>query len=319
MSAYVEIVFDNSDGRFPTGNDELILRRTIGLKKDEYSLDRKNATKQDVMQLLENAGFSRANPYYIVPQGRITRLTNMKDSERLDVLKSVAGTQQFVAKKMESQKIMNETNSKLAAIDETFEQINGRLADLEEEQQELRDFQEQDREKRALEYTLFTREQDEINKALAGLEDRRAGGIDDADENRERLAEGEEEMARITQQIQNLNQQINAARLERKQYEDEKRDKAKARAQAELEERNLSHGQAAAERAKETHDRELRKVRTQIQQIEKELGSITPQFEADLAKEQSVKSRLEEAIAAQQRPLRETGEKRSVQVKEGPG
>lgn len=301
MSAYVEIVFDNSDGRFPTGNDELTLRRTIGLKKDEYSLDRKNATKQDVMQLLENAGFSRANPYYIVPQGRITRLTNMKDSERLDVLKSVAGTQQFVAKKMESQKIMNETNSKLAAIDETFEQINGRLADLEDEQQELRDFQEQDREKRALEYTLFTREQDEINKVLAGLEDRRAGGIDDADENRERLAQGEDEMARITQQIQILNQQINAARLERKQYEDEKREKAKARAQAELEERNLSHGQVAAERAKDTHDRDLQKVRSQIQQIEKELGSIIPQFEAELAKEQSVKSRLEEAAAAQQR------------------
>ena len=38
LSAYVEIVFDNSDNRFPTGKDEVILRRTIGLKKDEYSL-----------------------------------------------------------------------------------------------------------------------------------------------------------------------------------------------------------------------------------------------------------------------------------------
>ncbi|KAK6364604.1 Structural maintenance of chromosomes protein 3 [Exophiala oligosperma] len=300
MSAYVEIVFDNSDGRFPTGNDELILRRTIGLKKDEYSLDRKNATKQDVMQLLENAGFSRANPYYIVPQGRITRLTNMKDSERLDVLKSVAGTQQFVAKKEESQKIMSETNNKLVAIDQTFDQINERLAELEEEQAELRDFQEQDREKRALEYTLFTREQDEINKALAELEDRRAGGIDDADENRERYAEGEDELARITQQIQNLNQQIHAARLEKRQYDEEKREKAKARAQVELEERNLSHGQAAAHRAKQTHDKELQQVRAQIQQVEKELNTIVPQFEAEMAKEQSVKSRLDEAVAAQE-------------------
>lgn len=300
MSAYVEVVFDNTDGRFPTGNDELILRRTIGLKKDEYSLDRKNATKQDVMQLLENAGFSRANPYYIVPQGRITRLTNMKDSERLDVLKSVAGTQQFVAKKEESQKIMSETNNKLAAIDQTFEQINERLAELEEEQAELRDFQQQDREKRALEYTLFTREQDEINKALAELEDKRAGGIDDADENRERYAEGEDEMARITHQIQILNQQIHAARLEKKQYEEEKREKAKARAQVELEERNLSHGQAAAQRAKDTHDRELKQIRAQIKEVEAELKVLTPQFEAEVAKEQSVKNRLEEAIATQQ-------------------
>lgn len=69
----VEIVFDNSDNRFPTGRDEVIIRRTIGLKKDEYSLDKKSASKADVMNLLESAGFSKSNPYYIVPQGRVIR------------------------------------------------------------------------------------------------------------------------------------------------------------------------------------------------------------------------------------------------------
>lgn len=44
IAAYVEIVFDNVDGRFPTGKDEVIIRRTVGLKKDEYSLDKKPAT-----------------------------------------------------------------------------------------------------------------------------------------------------------------------------------------------------------------------------------------------------------------------------------
>lgn len=44
LSAFVEILFDNSDGRFPTGKEEVVLRRTIGLKKDEYSLDRKSVT-----------------------------------------------------------------------------------------------------------------------------------------------------------------------------------------------------------------------------------------------------------------------------------
>jgi len=67
----VEIIFDNSDNRFPTGHDEVILRRTIGFKKDEYILDKKSASKADVMNLLESAGFSRSNPYYIVPQGRV--------------------------------------------------------------------------------------------------------------------------------------------------------------------------------------------------------------------------------------------------------
>jgi structural maintenance of chromosome 3 (chondroitin sulfate proteoglycan 6) len=75
MSAYVEIVFDNSDGRFPTQKDEVVIRRTIGLKKDEYSLDKKSASKADVMNLLESAGFSKSNPYYIVPQGRVRKFS----------------------------------------------------------------------------------------------------------------------------------------------------------------------------------------------------------------------------------------------------
>lgn len=76
FSHLVEIVFDNSDNRFPTGRDEVILRRTIGLKKDEYSLDKKSASKADVMNLLESAGFSKSNPYYIVPQGRVRLSTH---------------------------------------------------------------------------------------------------------------------------------------------------------------------------------------------------------------------------------------------------
>jgi len=34
-------------------------------------MDRKSASKADVMNLLESAGFSKSNPYYIVPQGRV--------------------------------------------------------------------------------------------------------------------------------------------------------------------------------------------------------------------------------------------------------
>jgi chromosome segregation ATPase len=62
----------DSDSRFPTSLSTLTLRRTIGLKKDEYTLDKKSATKAEVMNLLESAGFSRSNPYYIVPQGRVS-------------------------------------------------------------------------------------------------------------------------------------------------------------------------------------------------------------------------------------------------------
>jgi len=57
------------------------LRKTIGLKKDEYFLDKKHITKTEVVNLLESAGFSRSNPYYVVQQKKIAPLTLMKDSE----------------------------------------------------------------------------------------------------------------------------------------------------------------------------------------------------------------------------------------------
>jgi len=137
LAAYVEVIFDNSDERFPTGRPELVLRRTIGMKKDEYSLDRKNATKTDVMNLLESAGFSRSNPYYIVPQGRVTTLTNMKDAERLTLLKEVAGTQVYEARRTESLKIMQETDNKRSKIDHLLGLVEERLEELEEEKDEL--------------------------------------------------------------------------------------------------------------------------------------------------------------------------------------
>ncbi|RHN70834.1 putative P-loop containing nucleoside triphosphate hydrolase [Medicago truncatula] len=41
LSAFVEIVFDNSDNRIPVDKEEVHLRRTISLKKDEYFVDGK--------------------------------------------------------------------------------------------------------------------------------------------------------------------------------------------------------------------------------------------------------------------------------------
>lgn len=53
---------------------EVRLRRTVGVKKDEYALDKRPATKAEVQSLLESAGFSRANPYYVVQQGKVSAM-----------------------------------------------------------------------------------------------------------------------------------------------------------------------------------------------------------------------------------------------------
>ncbi|GFF44650.1 chromosome segregation protein sudA [Aspergillus udagawae] len=301
MSAYVEIIFDNSDDRFPTGKPEVVLRRTIGLKKDEYTLDRKNATKSDVMNLLESAGFSRSNPYYIVPQGRVTALTNMKDSERLMLLKEVAGTQVYEARRAESLKIMHETNNKKAKIDELLDFINERLAELEEEKDELRNFQEKDKERRCLEYTIYSREQQEISGILDNLEDQRQTGVEDTDLNRDRFIEGEKGMAQIDAEIAECKQQIEFLKVDKTQLEDERREASKALAQVELRAKSLSENQATAQVLKARHDEDLKTVETAIKEREAELEELIPRFNAVRDQEDNIKAQLNEAETTRQR------------------
>ena len=56
-----------------------------------YFLNKKMVPRSEVMNLLESAGFSRANPYYIVKQGKINQMATAPDSQRLKLLREVAG------------------------------------------------------------------------------------------------------------------------------------------------------------------------------------------------------------------------------------
>lgn len=167
------------------------MRRSIGLTLDEYSLDGKATSKSDVNSFLESAGFSRANPYYIVPQGRVTSLTTAKDEDRLKLIKEIAGTRVYEQKRQESNKLIQETESKREKIDQVLVYIEDRLAELEAEKEELSEFQEIDKDRRAIEYKILTRESASANRKLDDLEEERRRHISTSDGLRESYAKNE--------------------------------------------------------------------------------------------------------------------------------
>lgn len=169
LSAYVEVTFDNHDGRFPANGDEVVLRRTISLTRDDFLIDRKSATRQDVTNLLESAGFSTNNPYYIVPQGRITHLTNATDAERLDLLKDVAGTRVYEQRRAQSLEILRTTDMRYNGSADLLAQLDARIDELAKEQSELEKFYARDRERRCLEYTIYQRELADVSEMLESV------------------------------------------------------------------------------------------------------------------------------------------------------
>ncbi|KAG0348496.1 Structural maintenance of chromosomes protein 3 [Podila humilis] len=294
MSAYVEIIFDNSDNRFPNGKDELVMRRTIGLKKDEYSLDKRSATKSDVMNMLESAGFSRSNPYYIVPQGRITSLTNAKDNERLQLLKEVAGTRVYEQRRQESLKIIGETDSKRRNIEELLTHIKERLAELEEEKEELKSYQELDRLRRCLEYTIYSREQKDINDALEEMEAEHRNDLDGSNEQQRSFQDAENRISDLEREISEQKQQVDVLLSEKLQLDQEMESQIKIKAQIEL---RIKDYEDNADQTVETERKvreELKSVEEQIIAKEADLSNIIPEFQRLQGLEQSLHEELEQ-------------------------
>lgn len=118
----------------------------------------------------------------------------MKDSERLDLLKEIGGTRVYEERRRESLKIMQETGkegilelgfllwmfsgmciiyvfcqagNKRKQIIQVVQYLDERLKELDEEKEELRKYQQLDKQRKSLEYTIYDKElHDARNKLL---------------------------------------------------------------------------------------------------------------------------------------------------------
>jgi structural maintenance of chromosome 3 (chondroitin sulfate proteoglycan 6) len=89
---------------------------------------------------------------------------------------------------------MAETDSKRTKINELIDYIESRLAELEEEKEELKEFQEKDKERRCLEYALYQRELEEVASALEEIEEDHKGEIHGANQRREQFTDRQKEI-----------------------------------------------------------------------------------------------------------------------------
>lgn len=307
MSAYVELVFDNSDGRLPVDKDEVRLRRSIGLKKDEYYLDKKHMTKTEVMHLLETAGFSRSNPYYVVQQGRIMEMAHMSDAKRLDLLKDIGGTKVYEERRKDSLDVLRECEGKRTSIQDLIEQLESRLSSLDEERDELAAYQVADRDRRAIEYTILDREISATKEALQKLESIRQKAND--------------EMNNVTDEKFNLLAEVKAAEKQLKKLRYKREDASKVlklamkdsedalikKTKLELDVKDLEERVSSGTGAQSATAHDLATIETEIQKKEKELESAMALLSSTTDKETQASASLSQKASRLQALFALTG------------
>ncbi|XP_021720610.1 structural maintenance of chromosomes protein 3-like [Chenopodium quinoa] len=280
LSAFVEIVFDNTDNRIPVDKDEVRLRRTIGLKKDEYFLDGKHITKTEVMNLLESAGFSRSNPYYVVQQGKIASLTLMKDAERLDLLKEIGGTRVYEERRRESLKIMHETGNKRKQIIEVVKYLDERLKELDEEKEDLRKYQQLDRQRKSLEYTIYDKELQDARQKLAKVEEERDKVSEKSTTMYNAVLESEEKCKVLDKDLKRLSKELQVLSKEKVAVESRRTEAIKRKTQLELDCRDLKERISRSSRVKNDAAKQLEFVKREISESTNEIEIIKPSYDA---------------------------------------
>ncbi|XP_047556197.1 structural maintenance of chromosomes protein 2 isoform X2 [Lutra lutra] len=119
--ASVSITFDNSDKKqSPLGfevHDEITVTRQVVIGgRNKYLINGVNANNTRVQDLFCSVGLNVNNPHFLIMQGRITKVLNMKPPEILSMIEEAAGTRMYEYKKIAAQKTIEKKEAKLKEI-----------------------------------------------------------------------------------------------------------------------------------------------------------------------------------------------------------
>ncbi|XP_019850315.1 PREDICTED: structural maintenance of chromosomes protein 2-like [Amphimedon queenslandica] len=150
--ATVTITFDNSDKKqSPVGYDSFdeitVSRQVVIGGRNKYLINGSNAPPTRVQDLFRSVQLNVNNPHFLIMQGRITKVLNMKPVEILSMIEEAAGTRMYESKKISAQNTIVKKDTKLSEIDKIIgEEITPTLKKLKEERSSYLEYQKVSRE-----------------------------------------------------------------------------------------------------------------------------------------------------------------------------
>ena len=109
--------------------------------RNKYMINGHTAQLQRVQNLFHSVQLNVNNPHFLIMQGRITKVLNMKPIEILGMIEEAAGTRMFETKKQNALKTIEKKETKLTEIDRVMkEEVTPRLEKLGKERSAYLEF-----------------------------------------------------------------------------------------------------------------------------------------------------------------------------------
>ncbi|CAI9728869.1 maintenance of chromosomes 2-like [Octopus vulgaris] len=287
--ATVSIVFDNLDKKHgPLGYeqyDEITVTRQVVIGgRNKYMINGMSAQHKRVQDLFQSVQLNVNNPHFLIMQGRITKVLNMKPPEILSMIEEAAGTRLYETKKESAQRTIEKKDAKLAEIETVLrEDINPTLTKLREERSSYLEFQK------------ITRELEHLTKLYIAYqfmcaEDRKKKSADEVVEITETIGKLEEKSKEVEESIQVVNKQIQELEAKKEKESGE----ALSKVQKDLSDANVVHAKilSACDSKKESMKAEEKKKKSLVKQKDDNTKTIATR-EKDLEKILSATEKLQ--------------------------
>ncbi len=140
--AEVNIVFCNEKSTFPLNEKEIVVSRIVKKGGNSvYKLNGKTKTRQEVIDLLNNAGID-PDGHNIILQGDIVHFMEMKSIERREVVEEIAGISIFDDKKNKALKELEKVQEKLTEADIILTEREANLRELKKDRDQAKQYKE---------------------------------------------------------------------------------------------------------------------------------------------------------------------------------
>ncbi|KAF8489517.1 condensin complex subunit SMC2 [Russula emetica] len=287
--ASVTIVFDNSDREnSPLGMEnyaQITVTRQIALPNiSKYLLNGHKAQQNIIQTIFQSVQLNINNPNFLIMQGRITKVLNMRPKEILGMVEEAAGTRMFEERKDKAKKTMGKKEKRVDEITALLaEEITPKLDTLRTERRTFMQYQKSNAELERLARVLRAYEwmdhRAKVSRKDAQISDRERD-IAQARREKERDVReaGVAEKNRLDVQAQRDRELKKGGKVTRLEEEAKELEKAviKLRTQAEIKEGTIKD----EETEREASGRELSELEAALAAKRTQVDAVTAEYNA---------------------------------------
>ena len=216
--ATVRVVYDNTNkAQSPIGLenfDEFEVSRMIMVGgKTKYTLNGVTKTGTQILDMYKSSRLNISSGHFVIMQGRVTKVMNMKPMEVLDLIQETTGTKMYESKKILAEKTIQKKEDKLQQLTQVInEDLTPTLEKLRADRNAYIQYQKIHREidslsRRCLAYQIYKINENRKNSAknieefrqkVSSIEDEKALKSEENDQIRLQISNIEEEKDRHT-------------------------------------------------------------------------------------------------------------------------